>query len=139
MNPRYRGLVSSQFQSCSQCLELVAGCFWEWSQKKYQLSWGNLAIAVKNWLYTQILSLLDCLAFIFCHRLTFIHYIEVYYRFVLLDCVRYNVNFMRFVISRFSSTHFTLILAGLTNIICYTKDYIMYNVTGQIWFQVKLF
>ena len=25
-----------------------AGCFWEWSQRKYQLSWGNLAIAVKK-------------------------------------------------------------------------------------------
>ena len=47
--------------------------------------------------------------------------------FGLLDCVRYNEDFVksRFVISRFCSIHFTVTLAGLKNIIHYTEDFII--------------
>ena len=45
----------------------------------------------------------------FYHMLTFIRYFEVYFAFALVDCVRYNEDFVK---SRFSSIHFTVILAG---------------------------
>ena len=47
--------------------------------------------------------------------LTFIRYVEVYFTFSFLDGVRYNEDFVnsRFVISRFCSIYFILILAGL--------------------------
>ena len=40
--------------------------------------------------------------------LTFVRHIGVYYMFGLLDCVRYNEDF---VISRFGPIHFTVTLA----------------------------
>ena len=46
--------------------------------------------------------------------LTFIRYIEVYY--TLLDCVRYNENFVK---SGFFFSHFIVILAGLNKIVRY--------------------
>ena len=51
----------------------------------------------------------------FGHLLTFIRYIEVHFTFSFLDGVRYNENFVksRFIISRFFSIHFIVILAGL--------------------------
>jgi len=66
-------------------------------------------------------SLLVCFAFIFRHMLTFIRYIEVYFTFGRLDCVRYNEDF---VISRFCSIHFTVILAGLKKIVRYIEDFV---------------
>ena len=57
-------------------------------------------------------SLLVCFAFIFCRVMTIICYIGVDFTFGLLDCVRYNEDF---VISRFCSIHFTVTLAGLKN------------------------
>ena len=42
-----------------------------------------------------MLSLLVCLAFMFYHMLTFIRYIEVYFIFVLVDCVRCNEDFIK--------------------------------------------
>ena len=42
--------------------------------------------------------------------MAFIRYIGVDFTFGLLDCVRYNEDF---VISRFCSIHFTVTLAGL--------------------------
>ena len=47
--------------------------------------------------------------------------------FGLLDCARYNKDFVisRFVILRFCSIHFTVTLAGLKNIVRYTKDFII--------------
>ena len=60
--------------------------------------------------------------------LTFIRYIEVYFTFGLLDCVRYNEDFVksRFVIlSRFYSIHFTVILAGLKKLVRYTEDFVI--------------
>ena len=64
-------------------------------------------------------SLLVCFALISRHMLTFIRYIEVYFTFGLLVCVRYKEVFVisRFVISRFCSIHFTVILAGLKKIV----------------------
>ena len=55
--------------------------------------------------------------------MTFIRYIGVDFTFGLLDCVRYNEDFVisRFVISRFCSIHFTITLAGLKNIVRYTE------------------
>ena len=50
--------------------------------------------------------------------MTFIRYIGVDFTFELLDCVRYNEDF---VISRFCSIHFTVTLAGLKNIVRYTE------------------
>ena len=63
----------------------------------------------------------------FGHMLTFIRYIEViYFTYALLDCVRDNEDFAksRFVISRFWSIHFILILARLKKIVRYTEDFI---------------
>ena len=59
--------------------------------------------------------------------LTFICYIGVDFTFGLLDCVRYNEDFviLRFVISRFCSIHFTVTLAGLKNIVRYTEDFVI--------------
>ena len=69
-----------------------------------------------------MLSLLVCLAFIFYHMLTFIRYIEVYFRFALVDCVRYNKDFIK---SRFCSIHVIVILARLKKIFLYTKDFVI--------------
>ena len=55
-----------------------------------------------------------CFAFIFCLVLIFIRYIGVRFMFGLLDCFRNNEDF---IISRFSSIHFTVTLAGLNNIV----------------------
>ena len=51
----------------------------------------------------------------------FICHIRINFSFELLDCVRYNEDF---VISRFCSIHFTVTLAGLKNIVFYTKDFV---------------
>ena len=69
-----------------------------------------------------MLSLLVCLAFIFHHMLAFICYIEVYFRFVLVDCVRYNKDFIK---SRFCSIHVIVILARLKKIFLYTEDFVI--------------
>ena len=75
---------------------------------------GNKALKIENY-------------FIFCRVLTFISYIEVNFMLRLLDCARYNEDFVipKFVISRFCSIHFTVTLAGLENIIRYTKDFVI--------------
>ena len=54
-----------------------------------------------------------CLVFIVYHLLTFICYIEVNFTFSLVDCVRYDEDFVK---SRFCSIHFNVILAGLKKI-----------------------
>ena len=68
-------------------------------------------------------SPLVCFAFIFCRVMTSIRYIGVDFTFGLLDCVRYNEDFVisRFVKSRFCSIHFMVTLAGLKNIIRYIE------------------
>ena len=67
-------------------------------------------------------SLLVCFTFIFCHVLTFIRYIGVDFTFGLLDCIRYNEDF---VIPRFCSIHFTVTLAGLKKNVRYTEDFVI--------------
>ena len=60
--------------------------------------------------------------------LTFFRYIEVHqFTFGLLDCARYNVDFVvsRFVISKSCSIYFTVTLAGLKNIVRYTEDLVI--------------
>ena len=59
--------------------------------------------------------------------MTFIRYIEGNLTFGFFDCVCYNEDFfiLSFVISRFCSIHFTVTLAGLLNIVCYTKDFVI--------------
>ena len=54
-----------------------------------------------------------CLTFIVYHLLTFVCSIEVNFTFALVDCVRYNEDFVK---SRFCSIHFTVILAELEKI-----------------------
>ena len=66
-----------------------------------------------------------CLVFIVYHMLTFIRYIEVNFSFALVDCVRYNEDFVK---SRFCSIHFTVILAGLEKIDRYTKNFVIVEV-----------
>ena len=67
---------------------------------------------------TKILSLLVCLAsFISYHMLTFIRF-----TIALLDCVRYNEDFVK---QRFCSIHFTVILARLKKIVRYTEDFVI--------------
>ena len=63
----------------------------------------------------------------FGHMLTFIRYIEVYFTFVFMDFVRYHEDFVksRFVISRFFSMHFVVILAGLKKIVRYTDEFVI--------------
>ena len=58
--------------------------------------------------------------------LTFIRYIEVNFTFALVDCARYNEDFVksRFVKSRFCSIHFIVILPGLKKIVRYTEDFV---------------
>ena len=52
---------------------------------------------------------------------------EVHFTFGLLDCARYNEDFVisRFVISRLCSIHFTVTLARLKNIVRYTEDFVI--------------
>ena len=59
--------------------------------------------------------------------LVFIRYIKVHFTFGHLDCARYNEDFvtLRFVILRFCSIHFTVTLAGLTNIVRYSEDFVI--------------
>ena len=54
--------------------------------------------------------------------LTFIRYVEVYFTCEFLDCVRYNDDFVK---SSFCSIHFTVILAGLMEIVLYTEDFVI--------------
>ena len=56
--------------------------------------------------------------------LTFIRYIEV---LDILDCVRYKEDFVisRFVMSKLCCIHFTVILAGLKKVVCYTEDFVI--------------
>ena len=54
--------------------------------------------------------------------MTFNQYIGEDFTFGLLDCVRYNEDF---VLSRFCSIHFTVTLAGLKNIVRYTVDFVI--------------
>ena len=67
-------------------------------------------------------SLLIRFAFIICSVMTFIRIIGVDFTFGLLDCVRYNEDF---VISRFCSIHFTVTLAGLKNNVRYSEDFVI--------------
>ena len=71
---------------------------------------------------TEKLTLFVCFASIFCRVMTFICYIEVDFTFGLLDCVRYNEDF---VISRFCPIRFTVTLAGLKNIVRYTDYFVI--------------
>ena len=59
--------------------------------------------------------------------LTFIRYIEVNFTFALVDCARYNEDFVksRFVKSRFCSIHFIVILPGLKKIVRYNEDFLI--------------
>ena len=54
--------------------------------------------------------------------MTFIRYIEVNFMFALVDCVRYNEDFVK---SRFCSIHFTAILAELKKMVRYTEDFVL--------------
>ena len=54
--------------------------------------------------------LLVCFAFVFCHVLTFVRYMGVWYTFGLLDCYRYNENLLYLV-------HFTVTLAELKTVV----------------------
>ena len=53
---------------------------------------------------------------------TFIRYIEANFTFGLVDCVRYNEDFVK---SRFCSIHFTVILARLNKMIRYIEDFVI--------------
>ena len=54
--------------------------------------------------------------------MTFIRYIEANFTFGLVDCVRYNEDFVK---SRFCCIHFTVILAGLKKIVRYTENFVI--------------
>ena len=59
--------------------------------------------------------------------LTFIYYLKVYFTFAFLGCVHYNEDLVksRFLISRFCSIHFVVILVGLKKLVRYTKDLVI--------------
>ena len=54
--------------------------------------------------------------------LTFIPQIEVYFTFAFLDCVRYYEDFVK---SRFCSSHFIAIVAGLKKVDRCTEDFLL--------------
>ena len=86
---------------------------------------SSVTVTVKVFCSYRILgfsSLLVCFAFMFCHMLTFLRYIGAYFTFGLLDCVRYNEDF---VIERFCSIQFTVTLAGLKNTVRYIEDLVI--------------
>ena len=58
---------------------------------------------------------------------TFIRYIEANFTFGLVDFVRYNEDFVkwRFVKSRLSSIHFTVILAGVKKMVRLTENFVV--------------
>ena len=66
-------------------------------------------------------SLLVCLRIHLLWRDDIIGCTGVDFTFGLLDCVRYNEDF---VISRFCSIHFTVTLGGLKNIVRHTEDFV---------------
>ena len=59
---------------------------------------------------------------LFCRMLAFIRYIKVHFTFGLLDCARYKEDF---VILRSCSIYFTVTLAGVKNVVCYTEDFVI--------------
>ena len=67
----------------------------------------------------------------FGHMLTFIHYIKLYFMFVFLDCVCWREDFIksRFIILRFCSIHFIVILywaeenCSLYRGLCYIENH----------------
>ena len=63
----------------------------------------------------------------FGHMLTFISLYRGTFTFAFLDCVRYHEDFVksRFVISKFCSMHFVVILAGLKKIVRYTDEFVI--------------
>ena len=68
---------------------------------------------------------------IFYHMLTFIRYIDVNFTFALTLWIVFVITIedyvkARFVKSSFCSIHFTVILAWLKKIVCYTKDFVMF-------------
>ena len=71
--------------------------------------------------------IVSLLAFVFCHMLTFVHYNGVYHTLGLLNQVHYNEDFiiLRFIISSFFPTHFTVTLAELKSIIRYAEDFVV--------------
>ena len=54
--------------------------------------------------------------------LTFIRYMEVHLTFALLDCVRYNEDFVKL---GFFSIHSPVILARQKKIVRYTEDFVI--------------
>ena len=60
--------------------------------------------------------------------LTIIRYFEVNFPFALVDCVRCNEDFVK---SRFSSIHFTVILAGQKKIVRDTEDFVTDSQTSR--------
>ena len=60
--------------------------------------------------------------------LTIIRYFAVNFPFALVDCVRRNEDFVK---SRFSSVHFTVILAGLKKIVRDTEDFVTDSQTSR--------
>ena len=66
----------------------------------------------------------------FGHMLTFIHYIKLYFMFVFLDCVCCREDFIksRFIILRFCSIHFIVILTELKKIVHYTEDFVIQRI-----------
>ena len=59
--------------------------------------------------------------------MTFVCYNGVDFTFGLLNCVRYNEDFVisRFAILRFFSIRFAVTLAGLKKIVRYTEDFVI--------------
>ena len=53
---------------------------------------------------------------------TFIRYIEANFTFGLVDCDHYNEDFVK---QRFCSIHFTVILAGLKEIVRYNENFVI--------------
>ena len=62
------------------------------------------------------------LVFVFCYMWSFVRYVGVYYTLGLLDCARYDEDF---VISRFFPIHFTVTLAGLKSIVRHTEGFVI--------------
>ena len=76
----------------------------------------------------------------FGHKLTFIHYIQVYFAFVFLDRAHYSKDFVksRFIISRFCSIHFIVILAELKKVVRYTEDFVILRIIKPRQYKIAM-
>ena len=84
----------------------------------YEINCEVVLLSRNGWM----LMFVGLLVFVFCYMWSFVRYVGVYYTLGLLDCARYDEDF---IISRFFPIHFTVTLAGLKSIVRHTEDFVI--------------